>query len=337
MAKKIKIGIIGYGYWGPNLVRNFSEISECQIKGVADLSKARLKLFKQKYPSLIATQDVNDLIKNRDIDAIVVATPVRYHYELAKKILLSGKHVLIEKPMTTSVKEAKDLINISRQKNKVLMVDHTFLYTGAVQKIKSLVNRNEIGKVKYFDSTRINLGLFQSDINVLWDLATHDLSILHYLIKEKPRSVQAIGISHTNNGVENIGYMILKYKSGLIAHFNCSWCSPVKIRTILIGGDKKMILYNDIEPTEKVKVYDTGYKLKRDEDKRNILVDYRIGDIFAPKTEDKEALLTMAKDFIDSIIKNKEPVSNGLLGLNVVNILETAQFSIKNRGKEICL
>jgi predicted dehydrogenase len=217
------------------------------------------------------------------------------------------------------------------------MVDHTFLYTGAVQKIKELIVKEELGKIQYFDSTRVNLGLFQPDVNVLWDLAPHDISILQYLIEEKPFSVQATGVSHTSNNIENIGYLTVNYQSNFIAHFHCSWTSPVKIRQMLIGGDKKMILFNDMEPTEKIKVYDTGYNFTSDEEKNKILVDYRVGDIFIPKIQTKEALAGMALDFVNAISTGREPISSWKSGLAVVQILEAAQISIKNKGKEVIL
>ncbi|MBL0079449.1 MAG: Gfo/Idh/MocA family oxidoreductase [Bacteroidetes bacterium] len=278
-----------------------------------------------------------DIFNNNEIDAVVIATPVFTHFELAKKALENGKHVLLEKPMTSSVEEAEQLIDLANKYQKVLMVDHTFLYTGAVQKMKKMIDSDEIGNIKYFDSTRINLGLFQPDVNVLWDLAPHDISILNYLKPEKPYSVQATGISHTNNGIENIAFLTINYQSGFIAHFNCSWTSPVKIRLMLIGGDKKMVVFNDLEPTEKIKIYDTGYNHKTDEEKKRILVDYRAGDIFIPKIENKEALSGMAADFISAIINNTTPISNYQSGLSVIKILEASQKSIKNQGKEIII
>jgi predicted dehydrogenase len=250
---------------------------------------------------------------------------------------LKGKNVLIEKPMTSTSAEALELFAISKKVVKLLMVDHTFLYTGAVQKMKQLINDGTIGTVKYFDSTRINLGLFQPDINVLWDLAPHDISILNYLIQDTPYSVNATGVSHTNNGIENIAYLTVNYKSGFIAHFNCSWTSPVKLRTTLIGGDKKMLLFNDLEPTEKIRIYDTGYNHKTDEEKIKVLVDYRIGDIFIPQVDTREALFGMASDFINSIKNNSKPVSDFESGLSVIKILEASQASIKQNGKEIIL
>jgi predicted dehydrogenase len=267
----------------------------------------------------------------------VIATPVFTHFELAKKALENGKHVLLEKPMTSTVKEAETLMDLAKQKGKLIMVDHTFLYTGAVQKIKSLITDGAIGNVKYFDSTRINLGLFQSDVNVLWDLAPHDISILNYLVGESPYSVNATGVSHTGNEIENIAYLTVNYKSGFIAHFNCSWTSPVKIRMMLIGGDEKMLVFNDLEPTEKIKLYDAGYDHKTDEEKRKVLVDYRAGDVYIPKVDVREALFGMASDFINSIQNNTRPVSDFESGLNVIRILEAAQTSIKQNGKEVIL
>lgn len=331
----IKIGIIGYGYWGPNLVRNFSLVDDCSVKVVSDLREDRLYSLKKQYPNILTTSSGDEVIKSKNIDAVVIATPVASHFDLAFRALSHGKHVLIEKPMTTSVSDAEKLIALAKKKKKTLMVDHTFLYTGAVQKIKSLIDKKELGNINYFDSTRINLGLFQKDVNVLWDLAPHDISIFSYLINKNPLSVQAIGVSHLKNGIEDIAYLTIRCRSGLIAHFNCSWVSPVKIRMMLIGATKKMIVYDDMEPTEKVKIYDSGYVLKTDEDKRKILIDYRIGDIFVPKVEMKEALLEMAKDFINSINSGNSPISSGDIGLRVVKILELSQKSIKHHGKEI--
>ncbi|MFO7656111.1 MAG: Gfo/Idh/MocA family oxidoreductase [Bacteroidales bacterium] len=331
----VNVGIIGLGYWGPNLIRNFFSTKGCKLVAISDLEIAKLEKFKTLYPGLETYQDANSLIKNENIDAIVIATPVFSHFNLAKLALEHNKHVLIEKPMTSSVQEAETLIELAAKKNKILMVDHTFLYTGAVQKIKELIDQDVIGKLKYVDSTRINLGLFQPDINVLWDLAPHDISILSYICNEQPVAVHANGICHTNNGIENIAYLTLKYQTNLIAHFNCSWTSPVKIRKFLIGGDKKMIVYDDMEPTEKVKLYDTGFDYKNEEDRRRILVDYRVGDIFVPKLSTTEALAGITNDFVMSVTGQKSPVSDAQLGLKVVKILEAAQKSIKLNGKEI--
>lgn len=333
----VQIGIIGLGYWGPNLIRNFSATKGCRIAAIADLQLHKLEKFKQLYPGIKTFQNADDLIKDANIDAIVIATPVFSHFPLAKAAMENDKHVLIEKPMASSVKEAETLIDLSLKKNKILMVDHTFLYTGAVQKIKEFVDSGVIGKIQYVDSTRINLGLFQPDINVLWDLAPHDISILNYIYADAPVSVHATGICHTKNGIENIAYLTVSYRNDMIAHFNCSWTSPVKIRKFLIGGDKKMIVYDDMEPTEKVKLYDTGYDHKNEEDKRKILVDYRSGDIFVPKLSTSEALVGVANDFINAIVNKSKPISDAILGLNVVKVLEAAQKSIKQNGIEVSI
>ncbi len=335
----INIGVIGYGYWGPNLVRNFVVNEDCNMKMVADNRSERLELVNKYYPSIETVEEGEALINNPEIDAVVVAVPVSLHYPLAKKALEAGKHVLVEKPLTTSVEEAEELIEIAHDKDLTLMVDHTFLYTGAVQKMHDLIQKGEIGNIEYFDSIRINLGLFQSDINVIWDLAPHDLSILQLIKDETPTSVVATGISHTNNNIENLAYLTLKFQSNMIAHFNCSWTSPVKIRKILIGGDEKMIVYDDVEPTEKVKIYNTSYRVKpvSDEQRHNILVDYRVGDISIPKVENKEALAGLVEDFVGAIDKGKTPISNWESGLEVTKTLVSAQQSLKEGGKEIQL
>jgi predicted dehydrogenase len=333
----LKCAILGFGYWGPNLVRNFNSVADCKVKYVCDFREERLSLVNKQYQNIITTKDFDEVLNDTEVDAVIIATPVFTHFELAKKALLKGKNVLLEKPMTSTSKEAYELFELAQKVNKLIMVDHTFLYTGAVQKMKQLIESGSIGNVKYFDSTRINLGLFQPDINVLWDLAPHDISILNYLIQETPYSVNATGVSHTNNGIENIAYLTVNYKSGFISHFNCSWTSPVKIRTMLIGGDQKMMLFNDLEPTEKIRVYDTGYNYKSDEEKRKILVDYRAGDVYIPKVDVKEALFGMASDFINAIKNNSKPVSDFESGLNVIKILEASQLSIKQNGKEIIL
>jgi predicted dehydrogenase len=333
----VKIGIIGYGYWGPNLVRNFANHPNSKVVAIAE-SKKELHIKISSYQKNVTIYlDAYELINNVEVDAVVIATPVYSHYELAKATLTAGKHVLIEKPMTSSVSESKELIELAKRKKLTIMVDHTFLYTGAVQKMKTLIEENHLGKLKYFDSTRINLGLFQPDVNVLWDLAPHDISILNFLVKSKPYSVNATGVSHTNNGIENVAYMTVNYQDDFIAHFNCSWTSPVKVRSTLIGGDIKMLVYNDLEPSEKIRVYDTGYNHTSDEEKNRIMVDYRTGDVFIPKLATQEALFGVALDFIESIVHTKEPLANAELGLEVVKLLEASQKSIKNKGIEIII
>jgi predicted dehydrogenase len=331
----LSIGIIGYGYWGPNLVRNFSGIVTIEVKYVAEANSARHSQIRRNHPNVQILLSAEEMLQDESLDAVVIATPVSTHYTLAKQALLSGKHVLLEKPMATSVAECEELIQIAEAKSLTLMVDHTFLYTGAVQKIKEIVDSGDIGELQYFDSTRINLGIFQNDVNVLWDLAPHDISILSYLKEEKPVSVNATGISHLKNGIENIAYMTINYASNFIAHFNCSWSSPVKIRQTLISGDQKMILYNDIEPTEKVRVFDTGVGVKSDADRDKLLIDYRYGDILIPKLSTHEALQQVAMDFVESIVSRKTPLSSASIGLHVVRVLEAAEKSIKQKGKEI--
>lgn len=339
MAKKtINIAVIGFGYWGPNMVRNFNAQENAAVLYVADFRAERLEVVHKMYPAVKTTQQPEEAILDTNTDAVVIATPVFTHYELAKKALEAGKHVLLEKPMTASSKEAAALIELAQKKNLVLMVDHTYLYTGAVQKIKTLVDEGIIGRLQYIDSTRINLGLFQPDVNVLWDLAPHDISILNHLVDEKPYSVQATGISHTHNGIENIAYLTMNYQSNMIAHFNCSWTSPVKIRKFLIGGDQKMVVFDDTEPTEKIRLYDTSYhytERRSDEDKRKVLVDYRVGDIHIPKIPMKEALVGVASDFLSAILNGTTPISDYLSGINVIKVLEAAQVSIKNEGKAV--
>jgi predicted dehydrogenase len=333
----LQIAIIGYGYWGKNLVRNFYSLPDCSVRLVADTDMVKLASLKQLYPNITVTTNLQDVFADKMIDAVVIATPVFSHYTLAKQALQAGKHVLVEKPMTACVQEAEELIELAGKMGKLLMVDHTFLYTGAVEKIKQLVQSGEIGRINYIDSIRINLGLFQSDVNVLWDLAPHDISICVNMIPKMPYSVQARGISHTRNGIENIAYLTLNFPSDLIAHFNCSWSSPVKIRQMLFGGDKKMIVYNDMEPTEKVKIYDSGFDVKSDEEINKIKVDYRMGDIYIPKLKTTEALTDMARDFVGSVTKGRQPVSDWQTGLMVVKILEAADASIKAKGKEVVL
>jgi len=331
----ITIGVIGYGYWGPNIVRNFFTATDCTVKAVADGRPERLAVLAKVFPSIKGVKTAEDIINDKEIDAVVVATPVFTHFALAKKALENGKHVLIEKPMTSTVAQAEELIELAAQKGLTLMADHTFLYTGAVQKMKELIDTGIVGTPSYFDSSRINLGLFQPDVNVLWDLAPHDISILTYLITEAPFSINATGISHTHNNIENIAYMTVNYNSDFIAHFNCSWTSPVKVRQTLIGGDKKMIVYNDLEPSEKVRVYDTSFNHTTDDEKTKIMVDYRTGDVYIPKISLSEALSGVANDFIQSIIQKKKPLANAHLGMQVVKILEASQESIKNKGKEV--
>lgn len=333
----IKVGIIGYGYWGKNLVRNFNHLNICELKIVCEIDERKHTAFKTLYPTIKMVTDMSILFEDQDIDAIVVATPVYSHFEISKQALLHDKHVLVEKPLTNSFEQAQELLQLAQQKGKLLMVDHTFLYTGAVRYLKKVVERGDLGNLNYIDSTRINLGLFQHDVNVLWDLAPHDISICTHLLNVQPISVQATGISHTSTGLEDIAYLIIKFENNIIAHFNCSWISPVKVRMMLIGGDRKMVVYNDTEPTEKIKIYDSGFNIETDEDKNRIIADYRVGDIYVPKIDMTEALSLMSRDFITSILHQSQPLSSADLGLKVVRILDAAQQSIQQNSQEVRL
>jgi len=333
----INLAVIGYGYWGPNLVRNFQETEGVRVRACCDLDKKRLELVASKYPSIETASDFDRVLLNPKIDAISIATPVATHYELARKALEHGKHVLVEKPLAASVAEAESLVDIAAKHSLTLMVNHTFIYTGAVRKMKEIVDSGDIGELYYFDSVRINLGLIQKDVNVLWDLAPHDLSILGHLVLENPTSVCAVGSCQFGNGVESVAYLTVYYDSGLIAHFHNNWLAPVKIRTVIVGGSKKMILYDDMQASEKIKVYDRGIEVSGTEQVHNTLVSYRLGDMWAPKLETTEALRLVAAEFIDSIENGRAPLTDGISGLGVVKILEASEMSIKHRGREVKL
>ena len=321
----MNISVIGFGCWGPNLVRNFKNIKNCNVTHIAESQKERHDRIHELYPD-ITISTFNQIITNSNIDAVVIATSISSHYELAKAALENDKHVLIEKPMADSEKNALELIRLSKQQKKILMVDHTYLYTGAVQEIKKLTDDGSLGEILYVDSIRANLGKFQSDFNVLWDLAPHDISIINYLINEKPISVQAIGKSYTKNELESIAYLILHYKSNKIIHLNCSWVSPIKMRTMIIAGSKKMLVFDDLEQ-KKIRIYDKNFQ-------NNITSN---DGILEPEFSSKEGLSVMAEDFVNSIINDKEPLSNSNLGLEVVKILEASQKSIKNNGEKVFL
>ena len=333
----LNIAVIGYGYWGPNLVRNFSSVEGANVAMVCDLNPNRLGEVKLRYPAVETTAQFENVLSNPAIDAVVVATSVRTHYEFARQALEHGKHVLVEKPLTASVSEAESLLDLAAKRNLRLMVDHTFVYTGAVRKMKELVEGGALGDLYYLDSVRINLGLFQRDVNVLWDLAPHDIAIMDHLISEPPVSVCANGACHVGNGIENVAYLSVYFKSGFIAHFHNNWLSPVKIRTMLLGGNKKTILYDDMENSEKIKVYDRGVDLTTADGVRDALIAYRLGDMWAPRLETSEALSRMAGEFVAAIKDGRTPLTDGQSGLNVVRILEAAEMSIKHRGREVKL
>jgi len=330
----VKIGVLGYGYWGPNIVRNFHGQGQSRVVSVCDQSPKSLQRVQQSYPDMHVTSDCNELLRSTDVDAIAVVTPVRTHYELAKAALENGKHVFVEKPFTSTSAQAEELIELAERKNLKIMVDHTFLFTGAVRKIRKLIDEDALGNLYYYDSTRVNLGLFQHDVNVIWDLAPHDLSIMDYLIAEKPQAVVATGERHLN-GVADVAFITLYYPNNMIGHINVNWLSPVKVRTTLIGGEKKMLFWNDIEADEKIKVYDKGVQFSNGEAVYRQLVSYRTGDMWAPKVEQVEALKAEAAYFIECITQNKDPFNGGEAGLRIVRILEAADKSLFQKGKVI--
>ena len=332
----IKLALVGYGYWGPNLLRNFEKLKDCKIDYVIDNDNSKLQSAKKVYSTLNISTSIDDVLDNPEIEAIIVATPVSTHFSIAKKALEKRKHVLLEKPMTDSVEKAQQLIELAKKNELILMVDHTYLYTGAVKKLKELISSEQFGEINYVDSIRSNLGIFQSDINVLWDLAPHDISICNYLLNELPISVQAIGKSHTKRNHEDIAYLILHYESKKIVHINCSWISPIKIRQFIIGGAEKMIVFNDTLEKEKIILYNTNFKEKiSDVDNQNSTIEYNIGKKLIVNYDSTEALELLASDFINSILNNSRPISDYEVGIGVVRILEAAQKSIQNHGKII--
>lgn len=333
---KIKLGIIGYGYWGPNMVRNFYEAPGAQVTMVSDLRAERLSLLQSRYPSVRITQQASELINDPEVDAVVVSTPVSSHFDLAMQALKADKHVLVEKPLTATSEQARMLIEEAERRKRTLMVDHTFVYTGAVSKIHDLIASGELGDLYYYDSVRVNLGLFQHDVSALWDLAVHDLSIMDHILPVKPVAVSATASAHVKGAPEDVAYLTLHFDSSVIAHVHVNWLAPVKIRRTLIGGSRKMIVYDDLEPSEKIKIYDKGITLKDNtEDMYRLLVGYRTGDMLAPQLDGTEALRTEAIHFIKCIEEGKQPLTNGTVGLQVVKILEAATLSIQEKGKPV--
>lgn len=327
----IKLGIIGYGYWGPNIVRNFSLIEGADVTIIADASMDALRRIGRDYPHIRTTRYDKEVLTAPDIDAVAIVTPVSTHYGLAKKALNNGKHVFIEKPFTSSTQQAEELINLAEQKNLKIMVDHTFLFTGAVRKMKQLIDDDVLGELYYFDSTRINLGLVQSDVNVIWDLAPHDLSIMDYLIEEEPLALNATGMAHIN-GMEDVAYITIHFSGNLIAHLNVNWLSPVKMRTTLIGGQKKMLVWNDLEADEKIKIYDRGVELNSLTQPYYARVNYRSGDIWVPRLEQVEALKAEAEYFVNCVTQDMTPINDGIAGYRIVRMIEAIVTSLENRG-----
>jgi len=332
----MRIGIIGYGYWGPNLVRNFAEVPGVEVAAVADLDKARLATVQRRFPALKGTTNFQDLLNDASIDAIAVATPVSTHFQLGMAALKAGKHLWLEKPMTETSLQASQLVHEAERRKRVLLVDHTFIYTGAVRKMGEIIKAGDLGRMYYYDSIRVNLGLFQRDVNVISDLGVHDFSILDYLLGEHPVAVSASGINHFPGTPENLAYITLFYDSGTIAHVNVSWLAPVKVRQILIGGSKRMITYDDLQPSEKVKVYDKGINFTDDPEQiYQMRVGYRTGDMWAPNLDGSEALRVAVEHFVDCVEHDKVPQTSGHLGLRVVELIEAATSSMRGRGETV--
>lgn len=332
--KAISVGVIGYGYWGPNIVRNFHMQEHSTVSVVCDQRAEALGKVARAYSDIEVTTDIQSVLKSPSIDLVAVVTPVWTHFELAKAALENGKHVFVEKPFTSTAEQAQELIELAARKNLQIMVDHTFLFTGAVRKLKQLIDAGELGELYYYDTTRVNLGLFQHDVNVIWDLAPHDLSIMDYLLSQRPEGVVATGQRHIN-GVEDIAFMTLYFPGKLIAHVNVNWLSPVKVRTTMVGGAKKMLMWNDLENDEKIKVYDRGVTINTREGVYDLLVSYRSGDMWAPQVESTEALKLELSYFNDCIMQQKVPINDGHAGLRIVKMLQAADQSLRGRGAVI--
>jgi predicted dehydrogenase len=327
----VNFGVIGFGYWGPNVVRNLTTLEGSQVLAIADLDAAARQRAQRAYPSIHVTADPREVLTSTKIDAVAVISPVWTHYELTKAALENGKHVFVEKPFTINTAQGEELIEMAEKRNLKIMVDHTFLFTGAVKKISQLIDDGALGKLYYYDSTRVNLGLLQHDVNVLWDLAPHDLSIMDHLIKETPEAVVATGEKHLND-YEDVAYMTLYFPGKTIAHINVNWLSPVKVRMTLIGGEKQMVVWNDLVADEKVRIYDRGVKTTSQEGVYKLLVNYRSGDMYAPRLEQVEALQQELKYFVDCITTGQTPMNDGRAGLRVVKMLEAASVSLAKRG-----
>jgi predicted dehydrogenase len=330
----IRFGVIGYGYWGPNVVRNLRSLESTKVVAICDQNEPALRRAKQAYPDVLVTSDCSELLSSPGIDAVAVITPVWTHFELTRNALRNGKHVFVEKPFTSTSAQAEELIELAERKNLQIMVDHTFLFTGAVRKIRQLIDDNTLGKLYYYDSTRVNLGLFQHDVNVLWDLAPHDLSIVDYLIGGRAEAIVATGEKHLN-GLTDIAFLTAYFPDNVIAHINVNWLSPVKVRTTLIGGEKKMVVWNDLEVDEKIKVYDRGVQMNSREGVYNLLVSYRSGDMWSPKLEATEALKAELSYFVDCIQNSEVPINDGMAGLRVVRMLEAAEESMSQKGEAV--
>jgi len=332
----INVGVIGYGYWGPNIVRNFNAVPGSKVTCVCDVDAKTLEHVSRDYPHMSVTGDFGTVLSDPEISVAAIVTPVSTHYDLAKRALENGKHVFVEKPFTQTPSQAEELIHLAEQKALKIMVDHTFLFSGSVTKIKELIDKGELGSVYYYDSTRINLGLFQKDVNVIWDLAPHDFAIMLHVLPDRPEAVRVFSKSHVNH-MDDVAHILVYFANNLMAHFNVNWLSPVKIRTTMIGGDKRMLLWNDIMPDEKIRIYDRGVNVKTREDMHDLMINYRSGDMWSPKIDLREALFAEISHFIECIVEDKRNTSDGKTGLEVVRLLHACEKSMKNNGGLVIL
>lgn len=336
----VRIGIIGCGYWGPNLVRNFLKVPECQLTMAADLDPSKLEAVRRIYPALTTTTSAQQVLESDAIDAVVIATPISTHHPLAKDALQRGKHVLVEKPIAETSVQAEELIRLAAERRRVLMVDHTFIYTGAVRTIRELLDAGELGEIYYYDSVRVNLGLFQHDVNVLWDLAPHDFSIMTHLLNKEPVSVSAVGASPVQWAgwkQESLAYVTIRFSDETLAHFHLNWLSPVKVRRTLIGGSRKIVIYDHLDPDNQVKIFDKGVEILGERQRYQALVQYRVGDMRAPKIDQTEALEVACQHFVHCILTGETPVTDGRVGLRVVRLLEAAHRSLGRGGETVNL
>jgi len=333
----IQIGVIGYGYWGPNIVRNFIFADGADVLSACDTDPNAIARLKRLYPHIPCCSNYKEITGSKHIDAVAVITPLSTHFTIARHALENDKHVFIAKPFAASTQEAEALIELAEKKRRIIMVDHTFLFTAAARKTNALVNENVLGRLYYYDSIRVNLGLFQSDVNVIWDLAPHDLSLLDYFIESHPYAIAATGADHFNRGLVDMAYVTLYFRDNIIAHLNLNWLSPVKIRMTLIGGEKKMLVWNDLKQDEKLMIYDKGVDIDTKEGMYKTLVDYRTGDMWSPRIDRTEALCTEANYFIDCINQQRRPINDGHSGLRIVKMLEAADESIRRKGVQIQL
>lgn len=331
----LRVGVVGYGYWGPNLARNFSGNERCRLARIADLSEARRAAAASTHGGVEVVADPAEVVQAPDIDVAVIATPVFTHYELAKTALENGKHVWVEKPMTSTADQAQELIDLAEARRLTLLVDHTFLFTGAVQEMKRLVDEGELGDLYYYDSVRINLGIFQHDVNVIWDLAPHDLSVMDYLLGPTARAISAHGAGHFDTGLEDVAYVTVFYDNNLLAHFHLNWLSPVKIRRTVVGGSKRMLVWDDLNPEERIKIYNKGMEVQSREGLYRILATPRIGEMYAPVVPGTEALRSEVEYFVNCIKTGERPFNDGRAGLRIVRMLEASDRSLRDNGRPV--